>query len=63
MESIVAGYNKPNDGDDRMDENDEDVVHAGIVPKSEKIPESRLILQFHGQGLKPEFFVTQIVTL
>jgi hypothetical protein len=24
-------FYQPNDGDDRMNENDEDVVHAGIV--------------------------------
>jgi hypothetical protein len=35
---------KPDDSDDRMDENDEDVVHAGIVSKSQKIPEFRPIL-------------------
>jgi len=33
-----------NDGDDRMNENDEDVVHAGIVSKTKKIPEFRPIL-------------------
>ena len=32
---------KPDDSDDRMNENDEDVVHAGIVSKSQKIPEFR----------------------
>ena len=32
---------KPDDGDDRMNENDEDIVHAGIVSKSQKIPEFR----------------------
>jgi hypothetical protein len=32
-------FYKPNDGDDRMNENEEDVVHAGIVSKSQKIPE------------------------
>ena len=26
-------FHKPDDGDDRMNENDEDVVHAGIVSK------------------------------
>jgi hypothetical protein len=31
-------FYKPNDGDDRMNENDEDVVHAGIVSKSQKTP-------------------------
>jgi hypothetical protein len=29
------------DGDDQMDENDEDVVHFGIVAKSQKAPEFR----------------------
>jgi len=29
---------KPEDGDDRLDENDEDLVHAGIVSKSQKNP-------------------------
>ena len=37
-------FYKPNDGDDRRDENDEDVVPAGIVSKSQKIPEFRPIL-------------------
>jgi hypothetical protein len=37
-------FYKPNDGDDRMNEDDEDVVHAGIVSKSQKIPEFRPIL-------------------
>ena len=37
-------FDKPNDGDDRMNESDEDVVHAGIVSKSQKIPEFRAIL-------------------
>ena len=35
---------KPDDGDDRVNENDEDVVPAGIVSKSQKIPEFRPIL-------------------
>jgi len=35
---------KPGNGDDRMNENDEDVVRAGIVSKSQKIPEVRPIL-------------------
>ena len=34
-------FYKPNDSDDRMNENDEDVVHAGIVSKSQKLPEFR----------------------
>jgi hypothetical protein len=29
-------FYKPDDGDDRMNENDQDVVHAGIVSKSKK---------------------------
>jgi hypothetical protein len=29
-----------------MNENDEDVVHAGIVSKSQKIPEFRPFLEF-----------------
>jgi hypothetical protein len=33
-------------GDDRMKEHDEDVVHVGIVSKSQKIPEFRPILEF-----------------
>ena len=37
-------FYKPDDGDDRMNENDEDIVHAGIVSKSQKIPEFRPIL-------------------
>ena len=32
---------KPDDSDDRMNENDEDVVHPGIVSKSQKAPEFR----------------------
>jgi hypothetical protein len=34
----------PDDGDDQMNEDDEDVVHAGIVSKSQKLPEFRPIL-------------------
>jgi hypothetical protein len=30
-------FYKPDDGDDQMNENDEDVVHAGIVSKSQKL--------------------------
>jgi hypothetical protein len=37
-------FDKPNDGNDRMNENDEDVVHAGIVSKSQKILEFTPIL-------------------
>jgi hypothetical protein len=37
-------FYKPDDGDDQMNEKDEDVMHAGIVPKSQKIPEFRPIL-------------------
>ena len=40
----ATGFYKPNDGDDRMNENDEDVVHASIVSKSQKTPEFRPIL-------------------
>jgi hypothetical protein len=32
-------FYKPNDGDDQMDENDKDVVHPGIVSKSQEAPE------------------------
>ena len=39
-------FHKPNNGDDRMNENDEDVVHAGIVSKSQKLPAFRPILEF-----------------
>ena len=39
-------FHKPDDGDDRMNENEEDVVHAGIVSKSQKIPEFRPFLEF-----------------
>jgi hypothetical protein len=35
---------KPDDGDDQMDANAEDVVRAGIVSKSQKLPEFRPIL-------------------
>ena len=38
-------FYKPDAGDDRMKENDEDVVHAGIVSKSQKITEFRPILE------------------
>jgi len=30
---------KAHDGDDQMDENDKDVVHPGIVSKSQEAPE------------------------
>jgi hypothetical protein len=40
----ATGFYKPYDGDDQMNQKDEDVVHAGIVSKSQKIPESRVIL-------------------
>ena len=36
----------PDDGDDRMKENDGDVVHAGIVSESQKVPEFKPILEF-----------------
>jgi hypothetical protein len=34
-------FPKADDGDDQMDENDEDVLHLGIVSKSQKAPEFR----------------------
>src|SRR5215469_4675562 len=37
---------KADDGDDQMYEKDEDVVHAGIASKSQKIPEFKSILEF-----------------
>ena len=37
-------FYKPDEGDDQMNQKDEDVVHAGIVSKSQKIPEFRPIL-------------------
>jgi hypothetical protein len=37
---------KPDYGDDRMQEYDEDVVHAGIVSRSQKLLEFRTILEF-----------------
>ena len=40
------GFYKPDDGDDRMNEKDEDVVHAGILSESQTIPEIRPILEF-----------------
>ena len=43
-------FYKPDAGDDRMKENDEDVVHVGIVSKSQKIPEFRPILEFATAG-------------
>ena len=33
-------FYKANDGDDQMNENDEDVVHPGIVTRSQKAPDS-----------------------
>ena len=39
-------FHKPDDGDDRMKENDEGIVHTGIVSKSQKISEFRPILEF-----------------
>jgi hypothetical protein len=39
-------FYKPNDGDDRRNENDQDVVYAGIVSKSQRIPEFTPILEF-----------------
>jgi hypothetical protein len=45
-------FYKADDGDDRMNENDEDVVHAGIVSKSQKIPgiQADFVIR-HGQPL------------
>src|SRR5262245_55287843 len=40
----ATGFYKANDGDDRMNENDEDVVHAGIVSKSQKHPGIQAVL-------------------
>jgi hypothetical protein len=37
-------FHQPDDGDNRMNENDEDVEHAGHGIKSQKIPEFRPIL-------------------
>ena len=39
-------FHKLNDGDDRMNEKEEDVVHAGILSNSQKLPEFRPILEF-----------------
>jgi hypothetical protein len=57
-------FHKPNDGDDRMNEKKEDVVHAGILSNSQKLPEFRPILEFatdrHQSGFnlpKPPEFV------
>ena len=36
-------FYKPNGGDDQMNENDEDVVHAGIGSESQILPEIRPI--------------------
>jgi hypothetical protein len=33
-------FYKADDGDDQMNENDEDLVHPGIVTKSQKAPDS-----------------------
>ena len=40
----AAWFYQPNDGDDRMNQNDEDVVHAGIVSNLKKPPEFMPIL-------------------
>ena len=40
----ATGFYKPYDGDDQMNQKVEDVVHAGIVSKSQKLPEFRPIL-------------------
>ena len=37
-------FYKAENGDDQMDENDGDVVHPGIVTRSQKSPEFRPIL-------------------
>ena len=37
-------FYKPDDGDDQVNENDEDIGHAGIESKSQKPPEIRTIL-------------------
>ena len=37
-------FYKPDEGDNQMNEKGQDVVHPGIVSKSQKAPEFRLIL-------------------
>jgi hypothetical protein len=44
---------QPNDGDDRMNENDEDVVHAGIVSKSQETPEFRPLFVIRHRQVMP----------
>jgi hypothetical protein len=39
-----ARFYKPDEHDDPMNENDEDVIHPGILSKSQKKPEFRPIL-------------------
>jgi hypothetical protein len=39
-------FHKQDDGDDRMNEKEEDVVHAGILSNSQKLQEFRPILEF-----------------
>jgi hypothetical protein len=34
-------FHKADDGNDQMNKNDEDIVHPGIVTKSQKAPEFR----------------------
>ena len=46
-------FYKPYDGDDQMNQKDKDVMHAGIVSKSQKIPDSRAILEFAADSQKP----------
>jgi hypothetical protein len=42
--SKATWFYEPDDGDDQMNQNGEDIVHAGIVSKSQKIPEFRSFL-------------------
>ena len=40
----ASRFCKPDDDDDQMNENDEDVVHPGIVSKPQKAPDFKPIL-------------------
>ena len=45
-------FYKADDGDDQMNENDEDVVHPGIVTKSQKAQDSGLFCNSPPTGPK-----------
>jgi hypothetical protein len=53
-------FYKPNNGDDRMNEKDEDVVRAGIVSKSQELPEFSPILDSPPTGCPSECVVCRV---